>query len=251
MTLFHDNRHFNFIEDSRDIFCFSLEDYNISHIDIHFNRERIKNEYLNDPRVKYEIIKESFIYLARHEYCHSLRCNSSSILKNFTEDQLGKIRNSTKFNYYIMENKFSEYYSDYYVYRHFSNIPELYFQKVLNILSMRNIDFDCMGMFPFREDTFNTSSQVFLYHYLQNLYRFHLCNRWNLILPFFQEVNRPNIIKLIYLIFEQFKNIIRRFSNFPERRDALFKLIDFLDKNDFKELNLNDILNSCEGFCQI
>ncbi len=245
MQLFNDNREFNLIESNNPVCCFSLEYYDSNRINVHYNLIGISNEYLTHPNITHEKIEEIFRYLARHEYCHNLLCESFEVVEKFTEKQITKKNQITQFRYIPFENKFREYFADYKVKQYFSDIPDFFINNILNWLqNNRDLSFDCDGMLPMSFDNKYTIRQIHLYPYLQNLYRFHVCKCWNLLEPVFDRISHSSMLKFFFLIFEYFKKIIEEISEFEKKRDDLLEFVLKLDRYNYDKLVREDFLET-------
>lgn len=241
---FQDKRKFIFKESNNEIFCFSLDHYDLNEIEIHYNRNRIIREYLEDSDRTGEELVETFKYLARHEYCHKLISETSQNLNSFEKDQDEEINKIEKFNYIRMENKFREYFSDYKVNQFFNKIPKNYIESVLVMLkNKKTLKHHCYGMLPVRNDNSRTKDQLKIYSYLQNLYRFHICDCWDLLKPIFNSINRGTLLKFFLLLFHSFQDIVNEYDTLHQIRDSVIKLIKFLDQCPFEDLIFKNTLS--------
>ncbi len=97
-------------------------------IEVYYNPFNLTNNYIQAANVTNEILEEIFIYLAHHEYGHSLFCESSHYnkFKEKNKDTIfeGQIRSNQLFWYLFVVLK--ESYADFQAKKTNLNLPKYY-----------------------------------------------------------------------------------------------------------------------------
>ncbi|KKN08691.1 hypothetical protein LCGC14_1054280 [marine sediment metagenome] len=229
--------------------------YDLKHIEVYYNSYNLVNFYVQARNMTKDILEKIFIYLAHHEYGHSLFYKSSLDYYNFREE----LRNSSfkncntqmrAFSNNILERLFrvlNESFTDYRAKNNRvfppKNYYNLYFGTFEGFLRYKKQPNDNM-----RKLAINFNETV-----LYSSTFFYIFNQWNYLLEKCGENNKTESLKLVYLINTILKMLIRKNLELKEYGNYLIQITLVLNKINYNNLfftnNLEkDILKELNDF---
>lgn len=213
--------------------------YDHKNIEVYYNPTNLTDFYVKAPNITGDILEKIFKYLAHHEYEHSLFCKSSLDYYNFRERLKDSIfENFDRLMRSYLNNLFwslfrilKESFADYQVKKNNIFPPKYYFNlyfKAFEDLLRHN-----------KGPTIKAISTLVLEFYSSVLYSsswFYIFDQWDYLLEKCGENNKTESLKLIFLINNIFKTLIRKNLELDEYGHYLMQLTPLLSKIDYNNL---------------
>ena len=117
--------------------------YNHEIIEVYYNPSNLINNYIQAPNISNDLLEKIFIYLAYHEYGHSLFCKSTLNYAKFRaknkaiifENFGWRIKNNLCFLFWILFRVLKESYADFQVKKTNIKPPKYFLILILNLLN--------------------------------------------------------------------------------------------------------------------
>ena len=209
-------------------------------IEVYYNPFNLTNNYIQAANVTNEILEEIFIYLAHHEYGHSLFCESSHYnkFKEKNKDTIfeGQIRSNQLFWYLFVVLK--ESYADFQAKKTNPNLPKYYLDQYFKAFE-QYLQFN-------KATSLATMSILFEGFYSKVLYSsswFFIFDQWDYLLEKCGENNKTESLNLILSINKMLEAFIKKDLNLDGYRNYLIQLTLVLRKIDYIKLIFENILD--------
>ena len=220
--------------------------YNRQIIEAYYNPFNLINNYIQAPNITNDILEKIFIYLAHHEYGHSLFCKSTLNYAKFREKNNdiifenfgGRIRNNLCFLFWILFVVLKESFADFQVKKSNVNIPKYFFDinfkpfeqflrinKVTTIIDLGTL------IDGFYSSVLYSSSWFFIF------------DQWDYLLEKCGENDKMESINLIFMINKMLETLIKKELDLEGYKNYLIQLTLLLREIDYSMLIYENNIN--------